>query len=187
MNAIRQKFGVAVICVAKITACTLQSKRANEFIGADSLLADHQSENANLSASPSSLPPEVLEGLAGFYSLPSPRCTSAQSTDNCQNDFVDCLRIRRDTDVYLVDLYSVQAQQNLCSFNLTMIPSGNSLTYADSDGRKLELSRGNRKLILTTNGFSPSPGFCGAHGALDGIEFPESSKQQVDRVCFQDE
>jgi len=187
MNAIGKKFGVAMICVAQITACTLQSKQANEDTGTDSLLADHHSKSANLSASPGSPPPEALEDWVGLYSLPSPRCTNVQSTDNCPKDFVDCLRIRHDTDVYLVELYSVQAQQNLCSFNLTMIPIGNSLTYGDSDGRKLKLSRSNDKLVLTTNGFAPSPGFCGAHGALDGIEFPESSKQKGDRVCFQDQ
>ena len=126
----------------------------------------------------------ILDELIGYYKVPSQACTGQDATLCREN--ADCLRIKSAGGHYRVELYSVQAYGHVCAFDLAMSASGGALKYADGEGREISVAKRGEDIVTTTNGFDPSPGFCGAHASFDGIAFPLASKQAQDRACFVD-
>ena len=118
----------------------------------------------------------------GLYQTASGLCSSAPSGVVPCSQFKDCLRIRKSSGHYIVELHSVQAYQNTCSAVLEMRNDPQGLAYTDAQGRKVWLRLEGPNLTLVTNGFNPV-GYCGAHASLDGIEFPVASRQAVGGFC----
>jgi hypothetical protein len=121
----------------------------------------------------------------GFYEAASKSCSTPPGGGIPCSRFKDCLRIRKSSDYYTVEIHSVQAYQNTCSAVLEMRDDTKGLVYMDSKRREVRLLREGSNLTLTTNGFNPV-GYCGAHASLDGIAFPVAGKQAIDRTCAEE-
>lgn len=121
----------------------------------------------------------------GLYETTSKSCSSPPGGGTPCSEFKDCLRIKKSSNYYVVELHSVQAYQNTCSAVLKMRDDPQGLAYMDGRGREVWLRLEGSNLTLLTNGFN-SVGYCGAHASLDGIEFPVASRQAIDGVCAEE-
>lgn len=120
----------------------------------------------------------------GHYEIDSPLCSDPETWGQCRGEFKDCISVESSAGGWNVELYSVQAMQNLCAFSLLMHQVGGKLVYDDGKGGEIILQEREGKLVLSSLGLDPGKaGFCGAHG-IDGVSFPISSRKPVHKRCF---
>lgn len=170
-------WGVTVALLFMVCGCALDDKsRSREDIPAPRTLSSSSPTSSN-----------SANAWVGFYKTGSSLCRTPKTLKSCATKFHDCLRVQGAKGNYVVELYSVQANQHTCALSLKMTSETRGLKYVDQEGREIILERQGSKLVFSTNQFDPSPGFCGAHGSIDGIAFPLASRQSQDEVCFLDE
>lgn len=139
-------------------------------------------------AEPIPTPVSFAKGMVaweGYYELESPLCSDTETWGPCNKEFKDCIFVKNATNGWRVELYSIQAMQNICAFSLRMNQVGEKLIYYDENGGEITLQKQEGKLILSSLGIDPrKAGFCGAHAGIDGISFPLSTKKYVGKRCF---
>ncbi|VVN45851.1 hypothetical protein [Pseudomonas fluorescens] len=128
---------------------------------------------------------EVSEGggdsgflWSGDYLKNSDLCTSPSSGGSCSNQFSDRLKIEPAHQGYLVELYSTQADQHVCSFSVSMNLVNGMLVYKTKFGDVFIRKKG-RSLEISSGGIDPTAlglGVCGAHADIDGLAFPLTSR-----------
>ena len=169
------------ILVTGIIGCSFHSDAGDSEREGDPANLTNKSKFARKDASMPTVGPQ----WEGLYETVSKSCSSPPGGGVSCSEFKDCLRIKKSSDYYTVELHSVQAYQNTCSAVLEMRDDPQGLAYMDAQGREVWLRLKGVDLIFMTNGFNPA-GYCGAHASLDGIEFPIADKQAIDRVCAEE-
>ncbi len=174
----------------------IQTKFSSMFFFGLSLLAsgcDHTSysgletKNPAIESVPAiSLPPSMKAlNWVGHYEIRSPLCSDAETWGECKSEFKDCLLIENSSDGWNIELYSIQAAQNLCAFSIPMHQVGGVLVYSDGKDGEIILQEFDGSLVFSTHGIDPGrAGFCGAHSGIDGISFPFSSKNSIHKKYF---
>lgn len=122
---------------------------------------------------------------SGNYLKKSELCTSPGDGSDCSDQFYDCLKIESGHLGYLVELYSTQADQNVCSFTFQMDAVNGELVYKTQFGRVL-LRRNGEALEISSQGVDPTAlglGVCGVHADIDGLKFPLASKSNIISAC----
>jgi hypothetical protein len=118
-----------------------------------------------------------VSSWSGCYVKSSDLCTTPGNGESCAETFRDELVVEADADVYLVSLYSTQADQHVCSFSLKMHAIDNALVYPSQFGR-IEINSSSGFLEISSKGVDPTAlglGVCGAHADIDGLRFPFAS------------
>lgn len=122
---------------------------------------------------------------SGFYWKKAEFCTSPGNGKDCSAQFHDCLKIELGRQGYLVELYSTQADHNVCSFTFRMDAVNEKLIYKTQFGPVL-LQRSGDSLEISSEGVDPTAlglGVCGVHAEIDGLKFPLASKRDAISKC----
>jgi hypothetical protein len=129
-----------------------------------------------------------LDRLVGYYETPSVSCTNTRG--GCPATFRDCLKVKRDSKgaraKAIVELYSVQAYESICSFRLTMKFENGNLRHDFGNNSSIEIARRGQKVYVISSNVDPHAlGICGAHGDLDDVSFPVRGRKMNDAIkCY---
>lgn len=160
-----QKIFLVVVAAVLCISCGVSAESSGSFI---------EVNNPGLGAD-----------FEGCYVSPSYLCTEPNTGKDCSKDFSDYLSVKRDGSAYRVDLYSTQADQNVCAFSKKMNLVDGALIWETLAGI-VALGRSGDVLKIDSKGVDPTAlgiGVCGVHADIDGLEFPVSGRLENFTEC----
>lgn len=123
----------------------------------------------------------------GSFESPSHLCSTLYGDGNCSKEMKDCLSVTpEENGDFLVNLYSIQANNHTCSMSLPMRLTEGVLVYNNNkDNFTIRVENKDGMYIIITDGTASTDDniYCGAHASIDGYQIQNLSRSESVNSC----